>query len=189
LHVIQRHLRPAARLRRAGSGVFDYNNASMTSQLNFVNPALRDTLSVLANGWAAIRFRVSCRRRHVCLCWPADWAATRWNRSGSTASASRQWTEPFAHAAAANDGFRNCNPCHHFALCSQADNPGVWPFHCHISAHAFIGQMLYFVNDPDSVIPPPDNLPTCHRNCTYNFAPWTPGYVKERFGSSGYELP
>jgi hypothetical protein len=71
----------------------------------------------------------------------------------------------------------------------QADNPGVWPFHCHISWHAFIGQMLYFVNDPDAVIPPPADMPTCHRNCTFNFAPWTPSYVKQRFGSSGYETP
>jgi L-ascorbate oxidase len=49
--------------------------------------------------------------------------------------------------------------------------------------------MLYFVLDPDSVVPPPTNLPACRRNCTYNFAPWTPGTVKQRFGNSGYEMP
>ena len=71
----------------------------------------------------------------------------------------------------------------------QANNPGVWPFHCHISWHAYIGQMLYFLEDADSLPPPPAGMPQCSRNCTYQFAPWTPAYVKGRFGRSGYETP
>jgi hypothetical protein len=44
--------------RAAGSGTFDYSNSTITNQLNYVNPPLRDTMTVLAGGWAALRFRV-----------------------------------------------------------------------------------------------------------------------------------
>jgi L-ascorbate oxidase len=71
----------------------------------------------------------------------------------------------------------------------QANNPGVWPFHCHISWHSQIGQMLYFLEDPEKAPAPPADMPACKRNCTYNFAPWTPTYTKKRYGGSGYELP
>jgi len=53
----------------------------------------------------------------------------------------------------------------------RADNPGVWPLHCHISVHEFGGMLMLFAHDVDSI---PQlkmkaaGLPTCPDECVYN---------------------
>jgi hypothetical protein len=39
----------------------------------------------------------------------------------------------------------------HLVLQFDADNPGVWPFHCHIAWHASGGFVLQFVVQPDKI--------------------------------------
>ena len=53
----------------------------------------------------------------------------------------------------------------------QANNPGVWPMHCHIAAHEFGGMVMLFANDVLSL--PAMKLregvlPTCPEACTYS---------------------
>lgn len=53
----------------------------------------------------------------------------------------------------------------------QADNPGVWPLHCHIAVHEFGGMLLLFAHDTERI--PMQKLkegvlPTCPAECTYN---------------------
>lgn len=46
----------------------------------------------------------------------------------------------------------------------QTDNPGVWPFHCHIEPHALMGMALVFLEDTANIAPlPPDGFPLCGR--------------------------
>lgn len=53
-----------------------------------------------------------------------------------------------------------------------ADNPGIWPFHCHIPVHQQMGQLLAFNEAREMVDKLPDNLPKCPDVCIYNAAPW-----------------
>ena len=41
-----------------GTGIGVYSEAANSASLNTVNPVYRDTVSVLKNGWAVIRFKV-----------------------------------------------------------------------------------------------------------------------------------
>ena len=52
----------------------------------------------------------------------------------------------------------------------RADNPGVWPFHCHIQAHEFMGMVALFAMGDPSDIPnaPAGVLPACDESCTYS---------------------
>ncbi|KAK3605830.1 hypothetical protein CHS0354_002467 [Potamilus streckersoni] len=53
----------------------------------------------------------------------------------------------------------------------QADNPGLWYFHCHIELHNLDGMVL-MINESFAEVPdPPANFPQCH-----NFPP---GYISE----------
>ncbi|GFR39835.1 hypothetical protein Agub_g329 [Astrephomene gubernaculifera] len=70
-----------------------------------------------------------------------------------------------------------------------ADNPGVWPFHCHILPHIYMGQQLYFVTDPSKVPAPPAASPKCPETCAYNFAPYNKAFLRSKWGKSGFELP
>ncbi|PNW88481.1 hypothetical protein CHLRE_01g031500v5 [Chlamydomonas reinhardtii] len=70
-----------------------------------------------------------------------------------------------------------------------ADNPGIWPFHCHILPHIFMGQQLYFVEDIKNLAPPPSKTPKCPSACRYNFAPYTKSWLRAKYGMSGWELP
>ncbi|KXZ44185.1 hypothetical protein GPECTOR_71g546 [Gonium pectorale] len=58
----------------------------------------------------------------------------------------------------------------------RADNPGVWPFHCHILPHIFMGQQATS-RQPLS----PEKM--------YNFAPYTKSWLRAKWGLSGWELP
>ena len=58
----------------------------------------------------------------------------------------------------------------------RADNPGVWPLHCHIAVHEFGGMLLLFAHDVDvdvyvDSIPKlkieAGVLPTCPSECVY----------------------
>lgn len=53
-----------------------------------------------------------------------------------------------------------------------ANNPGVWPMHCHIIWHQFMGQELVFLEAREEVGKLPDDLPVCPDTCIYNAAPW-----------------
>lgn len=70
-----------------------------------------------------------------------------------------------------------------------ADKPGVWPFHCHILPHAFMGQQLYFVEDAKDIAKPPARTPKCPTTCRYNFAPYYKDWIRHKYYGSGYELP
>lgn len=59
-----------------------------------------------------------------------------------------------------------------FNCALQADNPGLWMFHCHIFWHRFMGQGLTFVTAAELLSPPPAGLPACPSSCTYNTAPF-----------------
>ncbi|GIL81975.1 hypothetical protein Vretimale_1452 [Volvox reticuliferus] len=71
----------------------------------------------------------------------------------------------------------------------KADNPGIWPFHCHLLPHVFMGQQLYFVEDIANAAPPPSKVPKCPATCQYNFAPYTKAFLRSKWGMSGWELP
>lgn len=67
---------------------------------------------------------------------------------------------------------------------------GVWPFHCHINWHHFMGSALWFKEgDLKELPPPPANLPKCAKTCTYTFAPWSNSQVQSAYGGSGFPLP
>ena len=70
-------------------------------------------------------------------------------------------------------------------VCVQSDNPGVWPFHCHMDAHFVIGQSLYIAASPELLQSRPDDLPTCPATCTYQEGPWSVPYVNQRYGNLG----
>lgn len=70
-----------------------------------------------------------------------------------------------------------------------ADNPGVWPLHCHILPHAFMGQQLFFAEDVAKAWNPAPPTPTCSKTCRYNVAPYAKDWVRDMYGSSGFEVP
>ena len=47
----------------------------------------------------------------------------------------------------------------------QADNPGLWFYHCHILWHQVIGQGLVFAEGVQHISPPPSDLPVCDQKC------------------------
>ena len=54
----------------------------------------------------------------------------------------------------------------------QATNPGVWPMHCHIAWHEWMGQFLIFAEDVQKIPSVPSGiLPQCPAICNYNAAP------------------
>ncbi len=68
----------------------------------------------------------------------------------------------------------------------QADNPGLWFFHCHTAWHQIMGQKLIFAEALDGVSDRPAGFPTCPATCRYSFAPYTKSYVKQLYGETGY---
>ena len=53
----------------------------------------------------------------------------------------------------------------------NADNPGVWPMHCHIGWHEFMGQSMHFAVDVENIPPTPEGvLPECKAECFYTAA-------------------
>lgn len=71
----------------------------------------------------------------------------------------------------------------------QADNPGLWFYHCHIQWHQQEGMGLVFAVAIDQISAPPADLPVCAETCNYDFAGFTPAWVVQHYGSSGYDLP
>lgn len=73
-----------------------------------------------------------------------------------------------------------------------ANNPGVWPFHCHIMWHAFMGQQVYLVEAIDQLVAqpgPPSNLPECPATCRNNFAPYTRSWFDQNYPNTTYDQP
>ena len=83
-------------------------------------------------------------------------------------------------------GARMPSPLARRPSAAQADNPGLWNLHCHTDYHLFMGQKVYFLEQADQIPAPPPDLPACPATCTYNFAAWAPGTVRQMFGASGY---
>ena len=42
-----------------------------------------------------------------------------------------------------------------------AENPGVWPFHCHITWHFVMGMQVIFIESADKLPKPSSNIPAC----------------------------
>lgn len=42
-----------------------------------------------------------------------------------------------------------------------ADNPGVWPFHCHVTWHFVMGMQAIFLVSADKIPSPADDIPLC----------------------------
>jgi len=50
------------------------------------------------------------------------------------------------------------------AIRFKASNPGVWPFHCHLSSHVLMGMGFEFVVSPHEMPPPPPGAMSCVLN-------------------------
>jgi L-ascorbate oxidase len=48
----------------------------------------------------------------------------------------------------------------------EADNPGAWPFHCALTAHAVMGMGFTILTSPQSLPPPPPSLYSCMATST-----------------------
>mmetsp|Transcript_37681 Transcript_37681/g.83915 ORF Transcript_37681/g.83915 Transcript_37681/m.83915 type:complete len:698 (-) Transcript_37681:961-3054(-) len=73
-----------------------------------------------------------------------------------------------------------------------ANNPGIWPLHCHIMWHHFMGQQMYIVEAKEKWAKPPAKLPSCPGKCIYNFAPFTRAYIQRTYGpakKNKFQLP
>ena len=42
-----------------------------------------------------------------------------------------------------------------------ADNPGVWPFHCHVTWHFVMGMHTVFISSVNEIPSPPSDVPIC----------------------------
>ena len=42
-----------------------------------------------------------------------------------------------------------------------ADNPGVWPFHCHVTWHFVMGMQVIFIESADQLPVPSPEIPVC----------------------------
>lgn len=71
----------------------------------------------------------------------------------------------------------------------QADNPGLWFFHCHIVWHQLIGQGLVFAEGVDQIGRPPPVLPQCSQQCNSDDGPFNPAWVASKYGRTTYDLP
>ena len=69
----------------------------------------------------------------------------------------------------------------------QADNPGLWLFHCHIMWHQMMGQGLLFSENPQLTKAAPKDLPLCPTSCPAAAAPWLPSTVQALYGNTGFE--
>eukprot|EP00798_Chlamydomonas_sp_ICE-L_P020706 gene20706-27512_t len=61
-----------------------------------------------------------------------------------------------------------------------AENPGIWPFHCHILWHHIMGQGFNFVESVDKWTKQPKGFPKCPKKCLYNTNPFTKDWVDSR---------
>lgn len=108
--------------RLLGVGEGNYSSAS---QLNTDNPPLRDTVTIPKAGWGVVRFKVrACGLGGACCFVP---------RAGicPQATSGLQFAGWF-HLSA--DRSLPCLARVHL----QADNPGAWLFHCHITWHRYV---------------------------------------------------
>ena len=71
----------------------------------------------------------------------------------------------------------------------QADNPGLWFYHCHILWHQLMGQGLVFAEGLEHIKEPPKDLPVCDQQCNYDFGGFTPSWVSQTYRSTNYDLP
>eukprot|EP00798_Chlamydomonas_sp_ICE-L_P018223 gene18223-24674_t len=70
-----------------------------------------------------------------------------------------------------------------------AENPGIWPFHCHILWHHIMGMGFYMIESVDKWTKQPKGFPKCPKKCLFNTNPFTKDWVDNRYGYSGYQLP
>lgn len=65
----------------------------------------------------------------------------------------------------------------------RADNPGVWPFHCHNLWHGFMGQQMYIIEGAGLWPPRPEGFGNCPDTCITNFGAFTNDWFDKSFGS------
>ena len=75
------------------------------------------------------------------------------------------------------------------AIRFKADNPGVWPLHCHILPHQHMGHAIDVIVEPDRALAPPKDLPQCPKACSYQFARFTTPLTEKVFGSAKLLAP
>uniref|UniRef100_A0A7R9VU19 Plastocyanin-like domain-containing protein n=1 Tax=Chlamydomonas euryale TaxID=1486919 RepID=A0A7R9VU19_9CHLO len=63
----------------------------------------------------------------------------------------------------------------------RADNPGVWPFHCHNLWHAFMGQQMYIVEGAGRWPARPEGFNKCSDKCIFNFGSFTNDWFDSMF--------
>lgn len=72
-----------------------------------------------------------------------------------------------------------------------ADNAGVWPLHCHIAWHDFMGQRINIISDPEAIAKAkvPKGMPACPDKCIWNNANFNPVAVSQVYGKTGFLAP
>ena len=66
----------------------------------------------------------------------------------------------------------------HVVLQIDADNPGVWPFHCHIAWHQSMGMSLNILERPDEIRRP--QIGSVMRQTCRDWERWTSKNVVEQ---------
>jgi len=132
------------------------------SQLNTANPPFRDTATILPGSYLVLRFKAENPGTWMMHCHVSSCPRSRvkFGEYMCILMILNQWLNFM-----------------HFLMCLQI----LW--------HQFMGQLMTFVVSPDKLAPPPEGMPKCNQECTYNAAPWTVSYVNETYGNSGYDLP
>jgi L-ascorbate oxidase len=75
-----------------------------------------------------------------------------------------------------SDGAATADTAGWVALRFVTENPGAWPFHCHILWHQFMGQQVNVIAGVprEDVGAPPEGMPQCPAKCRFNHALYTP---------------
>lgn len=67
----------------------------------------------------------------------------------------------------------------------KAGNPGVWPIHCHIAWHEFMGQLSLFAEDVKNIPKTPEGvLPECPSECQYAAGSFTQAAAAQGGGTA-----
>ncbi|KAH8594192.1 extracellular dihydrogeodin oxidase/laccase-like protein [Bisporella sp. PMI_857] len=63
----------------------------------------------------------------------------------------------------------------------ETDNPGVWPFHCHLSAHSAAGMLINVIERPDLI--PDKQIPSVIAQTCRDWAAWSGTHVVDQIDS------
>jgi hypothetical protein len=73
----------------------------------------------------------------------------------------------------------------------RSDNPGVWPLHCHIQAHEFMGMVMLFGEDLANVpaVPADVRLPSCTDDCVHTAKIYNTSEIATAPAGAGQDRP